>query len=64
MKRNYMTPATVKIIDYQFSLLANSLINKDNKAVINGDDDIVDNVGLEPESRAFRFDDDYELDEE
>ena len=59
-----MTPATVKIIDYQFSLLANSLINKDNKAVINGDDDIVDNVGLEPESRAFRFDDDYELDEE
>jgi hypothetical protein len=63
MKKNYMTPATVEIIEYQFCLLANSLIN--NTAVINGkDDSIVDNEGLEPESRAYKFDDDSELEEE
>ena len=53
-----MTPITEEIkLNYQFSLLAGSLLNNDDEAIIESGDITIDDDGsLNPDAREFDFD--------
>jgi hypothetical protein len=59
MKKTYITPVTEEIkLNYQYSLLVNSVFNTDDDiSTIVDDEDIVDTGGvLDPESREYFMD--------
>ena len=62
MKKIYMTPVAEEIkLNYQFSLLANSVFNlDDDTSTIVDDTDIVDVGGLlDPDAPEFFIEDDF-----
>ena len=62
MKKIYMTPVAEEIkLNYQFSLLAGSLLNDSDEAIIDSGDITIDDYGLDPDAREF-FDFDENID--